>query len=509
MTLGIDAPGDVREDVRLGMHPVLSPFTQELLWHIEQMDATGVGEVVDRARAAQPLWASQSVRKRIAVLLRFHDLILEHRDELLDIIQTETGKARRDALEEVLDVCVNIQHYARTAPRILRERRHRGALPLLTRVREIKHPVGVVGIIAPWNYPLSLAASDAVAALIAGNSVVVKPDVQTTHTAVMVADLLRQAGLSAGLFTVVTGDGPGTGAALIDVVDHVMFTGSTSTGRLVAQKCARRLIGCTLELGGKNALIVRGDVDPSRAARTAARAMFANTGQLCISMERVYVDERVHEAFMEALIFAVVSMRIGTSIGWGADCGPLINRSQLDRVRAHVDDAVGAGASVLVGGCARPDIGPLAFAPTILGDVTESMAVCREETFGPVASVYVVQGDEEAVRQANDTEYGLNASILSADVGKARFMARRLSAGSVNINEGYAATWGSVAAPVGGRGDSGLGVRHGDAGLLTYTESQTIASQHLLGFAPAFGLNDEQWGRILVQATGLMRPWGR
>ncbi len=509
MTLDTDALGGTRGNVRAGSHPVLSPFTQELLWHVAQMDATDVGEVVDRARAAQPKWASQSVRKRIAVLLRFHDLMLEHRDELLDIIQIETGKARRDALEEVLDVCVNIQHYARTAPRILRERRHRGALPLLTRVREIKHPVGVVGIIAPWNYPLTLAASDAVAALIAGNSVVVKPDVQTTHTAEMVAGLLREAGLDAGLFSVVTGDGPGTGAAVIEVVDHVMFTGSTATGRRVAETCARRLIGCTLELGGKNALIVRGDVDPKTAAQTATRAMFANTGQLCISMERVYVDERVYEAFMEALVFAVVSLRIGTSVGWGADCGPLINRMHFDRVRAHVDDAVGAGASILAGGFARPDIGPLAFAPTVLGDVTESMAVCREETFGPVASVYVVQDDEEAVRRANDTEYGLNASILSSDVGKARSMARRLSAGSVNINEGYAATWGSVAAPVGGRGDSGQGVRHGDAGLLAYTESQTIASQHLLGFAPAFGLNDEQWGRILVRSIGLMRPWRR
>jgi succinate-semialdehyde dehydrogenase / glutarate-semialdehyde dehydrogenase len=509
MTLGTDAPDRLHGNMQAGEHAVLSPFTQELLWHVAQMDAGEVGRVVDQARAAQPSWASLSVRKRIAVLLRFHDLVLEHRDELLDIIQIETGKARRDALEEVLDVCVNIQHYARTAPRILRERRHRGALPLLTRVREIKHPVGVVGVIAPWNYPLTLAASDAVAALIAGNSVVVKPDVQTTHTALLVARLLREAGLGEGLFGVVTGDGPGTGAALIEYVDHVMFTGSTATGRRVAEACARRLIGCTLELGGKNALIVRGDVDPIKAAHTAARAMFANTGQLCISMERVYVDDRVYDAFVEAVVSAVVSMRIGTSVGWGADCGPLINRMQFDRVRSHVDDAVDSGASLLAGGYARPDIGPLAFAPTLLGEVSDSMAVCREETFGPVAAIYRVHDDEEAVRCANDTEYGLNASILSADVGVARALARRLSAGSVNINEGYAATWGSVAAPVGGRGDSGLGVRHGDAGLLAYTESQTIASQHLLGFAPAFGLNDEQWGRILVRSIGLMRPWGR
>jgi succinate-semialdehyde dehydrogenase/glutarate-semialdehyde dehydrogenase len=379
----------------------------------------------------------------------------------------------------------------------------------LTRVKEIKHPVGVVGVIAPWNYPLTLAASDAVAALIAGNAVVVKPDVQTTHTAQLVGDLLLEAGVPAGLFGVVTGDGPGTGSALINVVDHVMFTGSTATGRRVAQACAQRLIGCTLELGGKNALIVRGDVNPAKAAATAVRAMFANTGQLCISMERVYIDEAVYDAFIEALVYEVVSLRIGTSVGWGADCGPMINQMQFARVQSHVDSAVAAGAQVLAGGYARPDLGPLAFAPTVLAEVTEKMAVCREETFGPVAAVYPVRGDEEAIQRSNDTEYGLNAAILSTDVGRARAMARRLSAGSVNINEGYAATWGSVAAPVGGRGDSGLGVRHGDAGLLAYTESQTIASQHLLGFAPAFGLTDEQWGQILVRSIGLMRPWRR
>jgi succinate-semialdehyde dehydrogenase/glutarate-semialdehyde dehydrogenase len=507
MTIDTQVPGSVAGHA--SVHAVLSPFTQEPLWDVKQMSESEVAAVVEHARSVQPAWARLSVRRRSAILLRFHDLVLQRRDDLLDIIQIETGKARRDALEEVLDVCVNIQHYGRTAPRILRERNHCGALPLLTRVKEVKHPVGVVGVIAPWNYPLTLAASDAVAALIAGNAVVVKPDVQTTHTAQLVGDLLMEAGLPAGLFGVVTGDGPGTGAALINVVDHVMFTGSTATGRRVAQSCAQRLIGCTLELGGKNALIVRGDVDPAKAAGTAVRAMFANTGQLCISMERVYVDEAVYDSFMEALVYQVVSLRIGTRVGWGADCGPLINRMQFDRVQSHVDSAVAAGAEVLAGGYARPDLGPLAFAPTVLGEVTENMAVCREETFGPVAAVYPVHNDEEAIQRANDTEYGLNASILSANVRRARAMARRLSAGSVNINEGYAATWGSVAAPVGGRGDSGLGVRHGDAGLLAYTESQTIASQHLLGFTPSFGLTDEQWGRILVRSIGLMRPWGR
>ena len=311
------------------------------------------------------------------------------------------------------------------------------------------------------------------------------------------------------LFQVVTGEGPVIGPEVIDAVDHVIFTGSTHTGRIVAQQCARRLIGCTLELGGKNAMIVRADVDPAKAAAIATRAMFANTGQLCISMERTYVNASIYDVFIAELVDRVRALRIGTTPGWGADIGPLINPTHLARVRAHVDDAVARGARVLTGGQPRPDIGPLAFEPTLLAEVTEEMSVCREETFGPVAAVYRVKDDDEAVWRSNDSEYGLNASILSTDVREARRLAVRLKAGSVNINEGYAATWGSVAAPIGGRQASGLGYRHGVEGLLATTESQVIASQHLMGFAPPFGLDDARWGGILSTAVRLMRPWDR
>ena len=487
--------------------PVRSPFTGEVLHYLPLSRDTEVAAASARARQVQPAWAAMSVRQRAGILLRFHDLLLRRREEILDILQAETGKARRDALEEVLDVAVTIQHYARVAAGLLQSRRHRGALPLLTRVREVRHPVGVVGIIAPWNYPLTLAASDAVPALLAGNAVILKPDVQTSMTAVWVAALLDEAGLPPGLFAVVTGDGPVIGPEVIDAADHVIFTGSTATGRIVAERCARRLIGCTLELGGKNALIVRADIDVPKAAAVATRSIFANTGQLCISMERIYVHSAIHDRFVEALIARTRDLRIGSSVGWGADLGPLINDAHLERVRAHVDEAVAGGARLLTGGHHRPDIGPLAFEPTLLAGVTESMSVCREETFGPVAAVYRVIDDDEAIWRANDSAYGLNAAILSRDVGAARRLATRLNAGSVNINEGYAATWGSTSAPIGGRGDSGLGHRHGDAGLLAVTEVQTIASQHLLGFAPPFGLDDVRWGRILSASVGLMRPW--
>lgn len=486
---------------------VVAPFTGDDLVDLPLSTPEDVGTAEIRARQAQKSWAARTVGERIGILLRFHDLLLDRRDDVLDLIQLETGKARRDAMEEVLDVALNIQHYARIAPRTLRPRRPRGALPVLTRVRQWRHPVGVVGVIAPWNYPLTLAASDAIPGLIAGNAVIVKPDVQTSLTAAWVAALLAEAGLPEGLFQVVTGDGPVIGPAVIGSVDHVIFTGSSATGRIVAEQCARRLIGCTLELGGKNAMIVRSDVDPARAAAVATRAMFANTGQLCISMERLYIHASIYDAFTEALVDRVRSLRIGTTPGWGADLGPIISRAHLARIQAHVDDAVAQGAQVLTGGRARPDLGPLAFEPTLLAAVTEQMTVCREETFGPVAALYRVRDDDEAVWRANDTEYGLNASILSRDVPQARRLAVRLNAGSVNINEGYAATWGSVSTPIGGRGDSGLGYRHGAEGLLATTESQVIASQHLLGFAPPFGLDDARWGRILGTAVGLMRPW--
>lgn len=488
-------------------HEVIAPFTGTALHALPLSSTNDVDAAVARARTAQGSWARTSVRDRVAILLGFHDLLLARRDEVLDLIQFETGKARRDALEEVLDVCIVIQHYARRAGRLLQDSRHRGAIPVLTTVREVRHPVGVVGVIAPWNYPLSLAASDAVAALIAGNAVVVKPDMQTSLTAAWVRLLLAEAGLTPELYEVVTGDGASIGGALIDRVDFVMFTGSTQTGRIVAARCGERLIGATMELGGKNALIVRADVDLNRAARIAVQAIVANAGQLCISMERLYVADAIFDAFVDRVSHRMRALTIATAPGWGADMGPLINAAHFQRVDAQVRQARECGAHVITGGHAVPERGPLAYAPTLLTGVTESMQLCRAETFGPVASVYAVADDEEAIAAANDTEYGLNAAILTTDARTGQAMARRLNSGSVNINDGYAAAWGSVAAPLGGRGASGIGVRHGDEGLLAYTQAQTIAQQRVLGFAAPAGISDRRWGQLLAQSTRIMRPW--
>ncbi len=488
--------------------PVLAPFTGELLRDLPLSTPADVAAAAMSARVAQRAWAVRPVSERARIMLRFHDLIHENREEGLDLLQLETGKARRDAMEEILDVLLTARHYARDAQRLLRPRRHRGVFPLAVGVRELHQPRGLVGVIAPWNYPLTLAVSDAIPALLAGNSVLLKPDPQTTGIALWAVDLLIQAGVPESCFAVVTGEGPDIGPAIIDACDYIMFTGSTKVGREIAARCGERLIGCSLELGGKNGMIVRADVDVARAAEIAVRASFANAGQLCISMERIYIDAAVYEPFIAAFVSRTKDLRLKPGIGWGADVGSLISVRQRDRVLAHIADAIAKGATVLAGGTARPDLGPCYVEPTILAGVTDDMVLCDEETFGPVVAVYRTHGDEEAIARANDTHYGLNASVLTKDVRAGERIAERLRAGTVNVNEGYAAAWGSTRAPMGGMGSSGVGRRHGAEGLLKYTEPQTIATQRMLGFGPQFGMSDAEWGELLVQGVAFMKRIG-
>ncbi len=388
----------------------------------------------------------------------------------------ESGKSRRSAFEEVADVAILTRHYARRGPRYLADRRAPGMLPVLTGTRVHRRPVGVVGVIAPWNYPLTLAFAEAVPALVAGNAVVLKPDPQTTLSALWGAELLEEAGLPGDLFLVVAGGGD-VGAAVTDHVDHIAFTGSTATGRKVAARAGERLIGATLELGGKNPLYVAADADVRAAARGAVRACFSNSGQLCVSVERLVLHEDVADAFLDEFVPLVREMRLGAGLDYSADMGSLTSRAQLDRVVAHVEDAIARGARVLAGGVHRADIGPWFYAPTVLDDVPDDAACAREETFGPVVSVRRVASDDEAVRVMNDSEFGLNASVWTRDVARGRRIAARVEAGTVNVNDGYSAAWGSVGAPMGGFKASGLGRRHGREGIEALTEAQTISVQ--------------------------------
>jgi succinate-semialdehyde dehydrogenase/glutarate-semialdehyde dehydrogenase len=487
---------------------VIAPLTGSALFDLPLSDEADVDSAVAELRRGQRAWAARPLSERTAVMLRFHDLVLAEREVGLDIVQWETGKSRRDAMEELVDVALTARHYSRDAKRLLKPRRHRGVLPVAVGVVQLQHPKGVVGVLAPWNYPLTLAASDALPALIAGNAVLLKPDVQTTLTAAWVIGLMIKAGLPRDVIRVVPGEGPVVGPMVIDRVDYVMFTGSTRVGREVAARCGERLIGCSLELGGKNAMIVRADADVERAAKIAARASFANSGQLCISMERIYVHESLYEAFVAAFAERARAMTMTPSIGWGGDMGSLIAQRQVDRVQAHVEDAVSRGATLVAGGKPRPDVGPYFFEPTVLTGVTSDMVLCDEETFGPVVAVYPVASDAEAVERANDSAYGLNAVVVSRNAKLGRTLAQQLHSGTVNVNEAFGPSWGSTRAPMGGMGDSGLGRRHGDEGLLKYTESQTVATQRFLGFDPQFGWSDEKWLNTLAGALSVMKKAG-
>jgi acyl-CoA reductase-like NAD-dependent aldehyde dehydrogenase len=491
-----------------GQIATYAPFTGALLANIPAGTEADVERAVALARAAQPAWGARSFSDRAGIFLRFHDLLLARQHEILDLIQLETGKARRHAFEEVLDTAIVSRYYAFHAQRLLRPRRRKGALPLLTKTWELRPPVGVVGFIVPWNYPLNLAITDAVGALMAGNTAVLKPDAQTSLTALWAVGLLRQAGLPAEVFPVVTGDGPVAGAALGEHVDFLMFTGSGRTGRMVARQAAEHLIGCSLELGGKNPMIVLPDADLERAVDGAVRGCFSAAGQICVSIERMFVHEAIWDSFVARFVERTKALRLGAALDYSVDMGSLASERQMKAVEDHVSDALAQGAKVLAGGRRRPDLGPLFYEPTILADVRPGMTVYAEETFGPVVSVYRFASETEAVEQANETRYGLSASIWTRDTSRGVRLAAKIRAGSVNINEAYAATWGSVDSPIGGMKESGLRARHGAEGILKFTEPQTVAVQRLLPIAPLPGMDAGVYARWMTKLLRLVR-WTR
>lgn len=471
-----------RIDVAPGreLKAVTSPLTGEVLGEVPIGTADDVAKAMAECRRVQVRWAATPVKQRAAVLLRYHDLVLEHQDELLDLIQAENGKARVWAFEEIMDQAITARYYARLAPRALKPSRRLTAIPGLVTATEHHVPKGVVGVISPWNYPLVLAVSDALAALVAGNGIVIKPDSQTPFTALRAFELLEEAGLPKGLVQIITGPGTQVGAAIIASADYLMFTGSTATGRTIGGQIGERLVGYSAELGGKNPMIITADVDLDRAVEGATTACFANTGQLCISIERIYVDQQIAPAFLDRFGSRVAALKLGAEQAYGPEVGALASKAQLDKVTEHVTDALDKGARLVAGGKPRPDLGPFFYEPTVLAEVTPEMDLHREETFGPVVAVYPYATVDEAIEQANDTEYGLNASVYCGDTGKGRTIGERLMAGTVNVNDGYSSGWGSIDAPMGGMKASGMGRRHGRDGLLKYTESQTVAVRSAL-----------------------------
>lgn len=459
--------------------------------------ADDVRAALAAAREAQRPWEEAGIESRRRVLLRFHDLVWQHQDALLDLIQYENGKARSHAFEELADVAMTSRYYAATAKKHLRERRVAGVIPVLTSTR-VRHPArGVVAVIAPWNYPLTLVVSDAVAAIAAGNAVVIKPDRHTPYTALAGVALLREAGVPDAVVQVVTGSGSALAPSLIGGSDYAMFTGSTEAGKSVASLAGENLVPVSAELGGKNPMIVCEDANLARAVPGAVKACFSNAGQLCISIERIYVHEAIWDRFVPAFAKAAGRLRVGAGYDWNDGMGPLLDADRLKEVAADVDEAVAAGARVLAGGRALAEVSPSAYAPTVLTDVPDGVRLAREETFGPVVSLYRVADDDEAVARANDSRYGLNASVWTGSASRGRDIAARLRCGTVNVNEGFAAAWASTDAPMGGMGDSGLGRRHGAEGIVKYTQPQTVSVQRGMSIQAPRAVGEKAWARFL------------
>ena len=495
--------GAAREGRKPKPISVRSPLDGSELHQLPQSSAADVELAFERAHRAQRAWARASFAERSAILLRAHDLVLDRAELLIETVRNETGKTRGQALEEVIAAAGATRHSALSARPVLRGHFRSSGLPLLVRTHVRYRPKGVVGIITPWNYPLSLAAMDAVAALAAGNAVVQKADNQGARSVLELRRAFIDAGLPRDAWLVVAGE-PGTvGEKLTDLADYICFTGSTATGRKIAEKAGKRLVGASLELGGKNPLLVLADADPVRAALDTSYACFAAMGQLCVSIERIYVDERIFAPYTATLAESIAQLNIGAAED--ADFGSLTSQAQLDRVQAHLDDALAKGATVLVGGNARPDLGPFVFEPTILTGVTPEMNCFAEETFGAIASLYKVSSEAEAIAMANASEYGLNAAVFSSSIAHAREVANELEAGTVNINEGYRATFSSAAAPMGGMKQSGVGRRNGPEGLLRFVEPVTIAWTSGLLRLPSSAADFGKLGGLMLTLMRVLR----
>ena len=484
-------------------------YTGEVITALPQSSAEDIAEAFAESRRAQAEWRSWPVAKRMKVFKKFHALLLEHNETIVDLIQAESGKARRMAFEETCDVPMVISHYLKRAPKLLKPVKRGGPVPIITTSTEIRQPKGVVGIIAPWNFPFATGLSDAVPALMAGNGVVLKPDNKTALSPLYGVSLLYEAGLPRGLFQVVCGDGPVAGPPVIDNANFVMFTGSTQTGRFIGQRAGENLIGCTLELGGKNPMIVLEDTNLDDALPGIIEGVFRNTGQVCMHIERIYVHERMFDEFARRFVEATEQIRLGAAYDFEPEMGSLISVDHKDRVSSHVEDARAKGATVLTGGRARPDLGPAFYEPTVLTGVTKDMLTGTCETFGPVVALHPYRTVSEAIAMANDTDYGLNASVFGSDLKRAAEVAAQLEAGNVNVNEGFAAAYASKGTPSGGVKQSGVGARHGDNGLLKYTDVQNLAVVKKLGVMGVQpGQAYEKYAKTTLKSLAIMRKTG-
>ena len=446
---------------------VVNPATGEMLRELECAGEVEVEAAVDRAHIAQAAWNDLGLRRRIEVLREFQSKLHARKSEIAGAITREAGKPLAESLvTEVLVVLDAAGFLIDSAWQLLRDEPlpHGNLATKLKSGRLVREPHGVIGIISPWNYPFSIPATETLAALVAGNAVVLKPSELTPLVALELASLLHAAGVPEAVFQVVVGEGA-TGAALLhSSIDKLVFTGSVATGKRIAVAAAERLLPVVLELGGKDPMLVLDDADLDVASSAALWGAFVNAGQACLSVERCYVHRSLYDAFAQACAGKTKRLRVGNGMDTNTDVGPMIREQQVRIVEAHVEDAKARGARVLAGGTRLPELGANFYAPTVLSGVTHEMRSMQEETFGPVLPIMAFDSDDEAVRLANDCEYGLAASVWTRDSKRGERLARRIHAGTVMVND-VISCFGIREAPHGGVKASGVGRTHGRFGL--------------------------------------------
>lgn len=489
-----------------GAIDVCSPVTGDLIGTIPIQTPEEVAQAVARARDIQPVWQAMGVHERVRLLNRWRNALWKDRQHAMQVIRRETGKTDGSAFVELAVMDASLDYYVSEAARILRPQTRKPLFPLIQRAKLYYKPHGVAGFITPWNYPYFLAMIDLTAALIAGNAAVIKPSEVTPFSAMYAIDLMHQIGIPRDVVQVITGDGT-TGAALVDLVDYISFTGSTANGKRVAQRAAERLIPYSLELGGKDPVIVLNDANLDAAASGTLRGAIENAGQVCVSVERVYVEEGIYDAFVDRILSFAQTLKIGTGDGFDIHMGSMTNERELLRAEEHVADALAKGATLIYGGKRRPDLGPLFFEPTILINVDHTMKVMNEETFGPIVPIMRVRDAEEAIAKANDSDYGLSATIYTNNFKRGEQLALRLDTGDVSINRPQI-IFGTPSLPMGGEKQSGFGRRNGREGLLRFVKTQSIVIDSMIGSLPALTHADPVtlWGfRILRVVRRFLR----
>jgi len=482
-----------------------NPATGERLGVVPVTEPADVPEVVDAVATVQPFWARLSLADRARYLDRVADVLLEEDEEIRDLLVREQGKPRNEAFAmEILPTIDFLRWTASAGQEVLADERIPMHQPFLKTKRAVfsYEPLGVVGVISPWNYPWSIPLGEIALALMAGNGVVLKPASLTPLIGERIVGLFARAGLPDGLLRVI--HGPGTGAALVESsVAKVFFTGSVDVGRAVGEACARRLKGSVLELGGKDPMIVLPDANLTHAIGGAVWGGFANAGQTCSGIERVYVLREVADRFIAGVVDEARKLGVGDPMSWTTAIGPMVSREQYETVRALVDDAVGAGATLRCGGPIDAPPGLEAgffYAPTVLTDVTHEMRIMREEIFGPVLPIIVVDSEDEAVELANDSDFGLGASVWTADRARGERIAQELESGMVWIND-HMFTHGACQCSWGGVKQSGLGRTHSKFGLYECVNIKLRAWDPSVVRDPWWHPYDETLGKAFRQAA--------